>query len=487
LFIVSDGTDQVSEPITITVGDVNRIPVLSQIGDKNILEGETLEFTITATDSDGDTLTFTTSNFPSGSTFDQTTRSFRWTPLFGDSGVYQNVLFKVDDGNDQDFETITITVGDINRPPVLAAIGNRQVDEGQTLTFTLSATDSDGNALTYFTSNLPTGSSFNAETGVFSWTPGSGSSGNYPNILFTVSDGTDQVSEPITITVGDVNRPPVLAPLGNKKVKEGEIVTFSLSATDPDNDKLTYSVSSILPIGATFDAVKRIFIWKPSSGVAGSYTLSFSVADNGQPSESDSVSMTIEVLEETTNCRDGSLPNQCSSSKPLFCTDNGDLVEKCSECGCVAGLQCNPDETCKQIIEPDLDSEKSLDKGIGGIFPKNATTVITEEGKPLDKEKMVREVTLKGDEIINFIPYIIISILVMLLITFFILRGKGIQGISKKKIGSGIPISKLNQLDDYIKIKLIVGHSKHYIKKGLIKAGWPKDLVRDGLKKVKKI
>ena len=48
-----------------------------------------------------------------------------------------------------DSEAITITVTDANRAPVLAAIGNKSVAENATLTFTLSATDADGNALTY--------------------------------------------------------------------------------------------------------------------------------------------------------------------------------------------------------------------------------------------------------------------------------------------------------------------------------------------------
>ena len=36
-----------------------------------------------------------------------------------------------------------ITVGEVNQAPVLAAIGNKSVDEGSLLTFTASATDPD--------------------------------------------------------------------------------------------------------------------------------------------------------------------------------------------------------------------------------------------------------------------------------------------------------------------------------------------------------
>jgi hypothetical protein len=43
-----------------------------------------------------------------------------------------------------------------NRPPVLGTIGNQTVNEAATLTFTVSATDPDGDTLTYGASNMPT-------------------------------------------------------------------------------------------------------------------------------------------------------------------------------------------------------------------------------------------------------------------------------------------------------------------------------------------
>jgi hypothetical protein len=95
----------------------------------------------------------------------------------------------------------SFSVASENNAPVLDPIGNKQIDEGQTLTFTVSATDSDGDALTYIANNLPSGAEFNPITKTFSWTPGFQSSGNYQNILFVVDDGVNQDSESITMTV----------------------------------------------------------------------------------------------------------------------------------------------------------------------------------------------------------------------------------------------------------------------------------------------
>jgi hypothetical protein len=132
--------------------------VLNSIGSKSVDEGNLLTFTVTASDPDGDGLTFSASNVPTGASFNPSTRVFSWTPAFGASGNY-NVTFTVtDDGSPaaSDSETVTISVGGVNRPPVLNSIGSKSVDEGNLLTFTVTASDPDGDGLTFSASNVPT-------------------------------------------------------------------------------------------------------------------------------------------------------------------------------------------------------------------------------------------------------------------------------------------------------------------------------------------
>jgi len=130
-----------------------------------------------------------------------------------------------------------------NNPPVISPVGNKSVNEGQALSFTISATDSDGDVLSYTTNNLPSGASFNENTKTFVWTPTYNQAGTYSNIIFQVSDGKDPVSDSITITVGNINRPPVFDPdpIPDIFVSEGATVTLSPTATDLDEDPLTFS------------------------------------------------------------------------------------------------------------------------------------------------------------------------------------------------------------------------------------------------------
>jgi hypothetical protein len=183
----------------------NRAPVLASIGNKSVKVQGTLQFTITATDPDFDPLTYSASNLPAWASFDPATRTFSGTP--GQTGTYANVHFEVTDGELTDFENITITVT-ANHAPVLQPIGDKSINEGQQLQFTISATDADNDALTYTASGLPGGASFNANSHTFSWTPDAAQVGSYPDVHFEATDGELVASEDITITVNESASPP---------------------------------------------------------------------------------------------------------------------------------------------------------------------------------------------------------------------------------------------------------------------------------------
>lgn len=97
-----------------------------------------------------------------------------------------------------------------NRPPVLDPIGNKVINKGETLQFTVTGSDPDGDRLTYSASNLPAGASFDCATRRFTWTPDYGQTGNFAGIHFEVSDGEWIISEEILITIHSINPLPPL-------------------------------------------------------------------------------------------------------------------------------------------------------------------------------------------------------------------------------------------------------------------------------------
>ncbi len=203
----SSATTVNSSPRSVTVNNApnpdNHAPVLNAIGSKIVLNDTLLQFTVSGSDPDGDSLTYSASGLPSGASFNAGTRTFSWTPDYTQAGAY-DVTFSVTDGELSDSEEITITVVNVNRAPVLDAIGNQNGVENVNLAFTISATDPDGDSVIYSATGMPYGATLNNATGAFSWTPNYTQSGVYP-VTFTASDGTLSDSEAITITIADVD------------------------------------------------------------------------------------------------------------------------------------------------------------------------------------------------------------------------------------------------------------------------------------------
>ena len=167
------------------------------IGDKQVNENSNLNFTVNTRIPDLQVF-LQDHNLPTGPTFINNT--FDWTPTYDHAGSY-DAVFTTQYGLLEDFETVTITVNNLNRPPILDPIADKSVDENSTLAFSINAVDPDGDTVTYTVDNLPAGAIFTNPA--FEWTPIDGQAGAY-NITFTATDGRDQDSQTVQITVNDI-------------------------------------------------------------------------------------------------------------------------------------------------------------------------------------------------------------------------------------------------------------------------------------------
>jgi hypothetical protein len=271
----------------------NQPPVLGPIGSQYGRETHILQFSVNATDPEGDNMAYTANNLPSGSSFDNVTKTFTWTPTLGQAGVYSNVQFVVTDNNSNtDSEYVTITISS-DAPPVLAAIGNKSVAYDHLLQFVVTATDGDGDTITYTSNNTPSGSNFDNSTRTFTWVPNSGQVGVYSPVRFSAntSDGQSDF-EDISITV-TASQPPVLAPIGNKSIEVEHLLQFIVSASDPEEDLITYTVTNI-PSGSVFDNTTRTFTWTPALGDIGIYTpVRFSANTSDGQSDYEDINITV--------------------------------------------------------------------------------------------------------------------------------------------------------------------------------------------------
>jgi hypothetical protein len=93
-----------------------------------------------------------------------------------------------------------------------------------------------------------------------------------------------------------VNRSPVLQSIGDRQITCGQLLAFTVAASDPDSsDQLFYSIDN-LPAGATFNSTTGVFSWTPADGDEADYAVTFSVVDNGSPQASDHETVTISVV-----------------------------------------------------------------------------------------------------------------------------------------------------------------------------------------------
>lgn len=128
----------------------NRPPVFAGISTTSVDEGVPLSIDIAVSDPDGDAITLTAQDLPAGARIEGST--LLWTPGFDQAGTY-TVTIVAADGSAQTAHTIDIVVGNANAPVVLAnpfpAATTLVAAAGETLTFSVDATDADGTEPTF--------------------------------------------------------------------------------------------------------------------------------------------------------------------------------------------------------------------------------------------------------------------------------------------------------------------------------------------------
>ena len=184
----------------------NAIPVLAAIGPQIVAEGVLLSLSVTATDADLDIPLLTTSALPGAAIFTDNldgTGTLDWTPDFFQAGSFDVTITATDDSAAIDNEIVTITVNQVNQAPTLLTIGPQTTDENVNLSFSVQASDIDGQLPTLTAENLPAGATFVDNlfgSGLFSWTPDFTQAGTHLITFIAADDSLAADTEIVTIT-----------------------------------------------------------------------------------------------------------------------------------------------------------------------------------------------------------------------------------------------------------------------------------------------
>jgi hypothetical protein len=284
----------------------NQPPELAPVGTPMAFVGVPLRIALSATDPERGALTFSVAGAPQDMVLTDHgngTAEVNWLPAPDQVDNYSLTFSVTDDGMppQSDSETIMLSVGLVNHPPVLEPIGNRGYDAGEILTIDMAASDSDGDLVAYSVIGAPEESEledFGDGTGRWSWTPPAADA-SY-ELTFVVTDSgfpAESVSETVVLSPNRTNQPPVLAPIGNRRVRAGAALLVSISASDPDDDALAFSARGV-PDGASFTDLgggAAELRWTPSAAQVGTFSVVVAVADAGDPAEVASEAFDIEV------------------------------------------------------------------------------------------------------------------------------------------------------------------------------------------------
>jgi hypothetical protein len=272
----------VTTTYTISVTNVNDAPVITTRNPAlSVNEDTYYQFTLAASDVENDPITMSAPILPSWLTFNATTGLLSGTPTNDEVGNHF-VKLKVEDGNSgEDSLEFTISVINVNDNPVWITVSDTTITEDTFFDITVSATDIDGDPLTYSSQNLGSTPwlSFDSSTRRLSGLADQADVGTHV-ITLNVFDGTLTVPLSFTITVTNVNDAPVFTSNPLLYAKEDSIYNFTAVATDEDGDTVTLSAVTLPSSGwLTFNSSTGLLTGTPRNDDVGINHIVLSATD----------------------------------------------------------------------------------------------------------------------------------------------------------------------------------------------------------------
>ncbi len=280
---------------------VNTQPAFVGIKAASVAEGSELSVQLVTADSDlpAQKLTVRLLSGPTGLVVSPQ-GLVSWIPTEAQGPMQHTVKVEVSDGSLTATNEFTVTVLEVNRPPVINPVAAASVAEGTAWSEALGASDPDlpPNGLTFRLVNGPSGASVDSKSGVLSWTPSETDGGRTLDFVVEVADdGQPSLATQATVrlTVTEVNSPPTLAALSDVTVPEGAAWSMSIQATDFDSpaQSLAYGLKAN-PAGMTVNPSTGELRWIPSESQGpGTYPVSVSVNDSGGATAERSFTVTV--------------------------------------------------------------------------------------------------------------------------------------------------------------------------------------------------
>lgn len=301
----------------------NRLPVAAAQSGVAANQGQAITITLSATDPDGDSVTYSIVSQPTKGTLSAI--SGNQASYTGTSPGADSFSFRATDAYGANSNTAAVSLT-VNAAPV-ASDQSVATNQETAKVITLAATDAEGDALTYSIVTSPARGSLGAISGnQVTYTPTAGYFGS-DSFTFRATDSKGALSNTATVTV-TVNGIPVASPQ-TVNSNQGEMaVPIYLSGSDPENGGLTYEIVSAPAQGSLNQESGNHFTYLPSSSTYyGSDSFTFRVVDSqGAKSNTATVTIAINGAPQAAN-QSVALKQASSRTITLSATDpEGDVI-----------------------------------------------------------------------------------------------------------------------------------------------------------------
>ena len=286
-FDVFDGTTAVPNIASLTVLPVNDAPTTANIvlttDEDTAVSGQ-----VTATDIDGDLLSYAVSSAPQNGALilNAATGEFTYTPNTNYNGSDSFVVTISDGNGGMTTSTVTVGVTPANDVPTVAPVALNDINEDGSIVITQNdllagVGDIDGGALTAINLTLASGNGTLVNNGNGTWTFSPTADWNGAvDFAFDVFDGTATIPNTATLTVVSVNDLPMTSNI-SLTTDEDVAVTGQVTATDIDGDMLSYAVTAAPQNGVLIlNATTGEFTYTPNAFYNGTDSFVVTVNDS---------------------------------------------------------------------------------------------------------------------------------------------------------------------------------------------------------------